>query len=302
MLQQGEEIDMPTVSQCPDKLPDLEAYLSSITTGLFSAERRGKPGDRRASGDPENRRTDLRPRAEEQQSFNAPLPGTRGFFDWVFPSEHSPSPVRTEPVNAVVRDTNSGETQNTELQFGQGLICVWSNTTPSRQVFDEWPKPCHIRNDPKGRGSSNTEVPALTLGDCFDEFSRIEKFERDEAWLCPGPCQTLVPAQTAMHLWRVPEILIIQLKRLDSARNCKVDAFVDFPVTNLDLTDRVGDKDWLQRVSNGSPLVYDLFAVANHSGGLHGGHWTANVRNYLENPSQWYHFNGFLMWRISLIF
>jgi ubiquitin carboxyl-terminal hydrolase 4/11/15 len=30
-----------------------------------------------------------------------------------------------------------------------------------------------------------------------------------------------------------------------------------------------------------SPLIYDLFAVSNHSGGVGGGHYTAFGKNYL---------------------
>jgi ubiquitin carboxyl-terminal hydrolase 4/11 len=73
-------------------------------------------------------------------------------------------------------------------------------------------------------------------------------------------------------------------------RNRKVDTFVDYPVKDLDLTDRIGDKEWLNEVSEGQRLMYDLFAVAKHSGGLYGGHYTADVCNYLDG--HWYDFNG----------
>jgi len=283
VLQQGDEIDMPTIFQSPDKLPDLKTYLSPITTDLSSAETQS---GRRVSGD----------HGTDQADFNPP--GTR---DGGLSREHSPSPVIAETVNAVVSHTNRGRTQNPELKFGEGLICVWSNTTTSKQVFDEWPKPYDVRCNQNNRGSSKTEIRVLELGDCFEEFSRGEKFEGDEIWFCPE-CKTFVSTMTTMHLWRVPDILIIQLKRLHPEQNWKVDTFVDFPVTNLDLTDRVRDKSWLQNVSSGSRLVYDLFAVANHSGGLYGGHWTADVQNYLEDPPRWYHFNGFLIYRISFDF
>jgi ubiquitin carboxyl-terminal hydrolase 4/11/15 len=37
------------------------------------------------------------------------------------------------------------------------------------------------------------------------------------------------------------------------------------------------------------PVLYDLYAVSNHYGGLHGGHYTAyGYNNFLE---KWYEFN-----------
>ena len=35
--------------------------------------------------------------------------------------------------------------------------------------------------------------------------------------------------------------------------------------------------------------IFDLFAVANHSGGLHGGHYYAYCKNF--NDGEWYEFN-----------
>lgn len=36
-------------------------------------------------------------------------------------------------------------------------------------------------------------------------------------------------------------------------------------------------------------MIYDLFAVSNHYGGLGGGHYTATCKNYKN--SLWYDFN-----------
>ena len=41
--------------------------------------------------------------------------------------------------------------------------------------------------------------------------------------------------------------------------------------------------------NNNDELIYDLFAVANHSGGLQGGHYYAYCKNYLDN--NWYKFD-----------
>lgn len=57
---------------------------------------------------------------------------------------------------------------------------------------------------------------------------------------------------------------------------------VDFPLEGLDLTPYILDK----RKVDQCPPVYDLYAVSNHSGSLHGGHYTAHVLNPFDK--KWY--------------
>ena len=61
----------------------------------------------------------------------------------------------------------------------------------------------------------------------------------------------------------------------------KIDALVDFPTSGLDLTDIVIGKDHANSYTlpgsiaaeeDDSSLIYDLYAVSNHFGGLGGGH------------------------------
>lgn len=65
----------------------------------------------------------------------------------------------------------------------------------------------------------------------------------------------------------MPSILVVHLKRFNSSRD-KNRVFVDFPLENLDLSSRVEGKQSV-------PPIYDLFAIANHTGGMNGGHYTA---------------------------
>ena len=56
---------------------------------------------------------------------------------------------------------------------------------------------------------------------------------------------------------------------------------VTFPLENLDLSKYViGYKK--------ESFVYDLYGVCNHSGNVHGGHYTSYVKNA---NGKWYHFN-----------
>ncbi|KAJ4294107.1 hypothetical protein N0V90_007797 [Kalmusia sp. IMI 367209] len=123
----------------------------------------------------------------------------------------------------------------------------------------------------------------LTLEECFAETSKSEVLSEDNAWYC-NRCKELRRASKTLEIWTAPDILVVHLKRFSSHRvfRDKVDALVDFPIEGLDLSERVG-------LSEGKELVYDLFAVDNHYGGLGGGHYTAYAKNFFDQ--QWYEYN-----------
>lgn len=114
--------------------------------------------------------------------------------------------------------------------------------------------------------------------DCFDLYTKVEpletKIEVDET------TKKRESAARQIIFWSFPDVLIVTLKRFADF-NLKNQAFVDFPLENLDLTKYVVgyDKD---------SYKYDLYGICNHSGGLTGGHYTACVKNQNGN---WYHFN-----------
>ncbi|KAJ2595068.1 hypothetical protein GGF39_003969 [Coemansia sp. RSA 1721] len=122
-----------------------------------------------------------------------------------------------------------------------------------------------------------------TLQECLSEFTRPEQLGAEDPWYC-SKCQEHQQATKKFDLWQVPDVLVVHLKRFHHSRawRDKIDALVDFPLTGLDLTDVVASKPDKQ-------LVYDLFAVCNHYGGLGGGHYTA----YAQSPEdgEWYDFN-----------
>jgi ubiquitin carboxyl-terminal hydrolase 4/11 len=66
----------------------------------------------------------------------------------------------------------------------------------------------------------------------------------------------------------------------------KVGDLVDFPVSGLDIRKFVQD----EKIRNSEqPVLYDLYAVSNHYGSLHGGHYTAYGFN--SHSGRWYNFN-----------
>ncbi|ODQ65431.1 peptidase C19, ubiquitin carboxyl-terminal hydrolase 2, partial [Nadsonia fulvescens var. elongata DSM 6958] len=131
------------------------------------------------------------------------------------------------------------------------------------------------------------------LNDCLDLFAKPEVLGENDTWYC-SKCKDFRQAEKTIELWDVPDILTIHLKRFASNRSFrdKIDAVVKFPIEGLDLTDRVGSAKYRKELGENPEevsLVYDLFAVDNHYGGLGGGHYTAYAKNFKDG--KWYYFD-----------
>ena len=143
----------------------------------------------------------------------------------------------------------------------------------------------------------------ITLQDCLEEFTKEEKLGEDDLWYCPR-CKKHQQATKRFDLWKLPEILVVHLKRFSNSRMLrdKIDTFVDFPIEGLDLEAMVGEREVAKRLQSqgfdisslglgdlDEPLVYDLYAVDEHLGGLGGGHYRAYAFNHITK--KWYHFD-----------
>ncbi|KAG1050782.1 hypothetical protein G6F43_006967 [Rhizopus delemar] len=159
------------------------------------------------------------------------------------------------------------------IQSGQGMILQWAmdrafdifgsipkkNSSQRAVNTDLWRKFSVL---PATRSKQET----LTLEDCLKEFIKEEQLSKDDLWYCPR-CKVQQRATKKFDIWRLPEIMVIHLKRFSQVRiwGNKVNIYVDFPISELDMTDYVlGSTDL--------SLIYDLYAVDNHYGGLGGGH------------------------------
>ncbi|VDK43160.1 unnamed protein product [Anisakis simplex] len=122
---------------------------------------------------------------------------------------------------------------------------------------------------------------SITVTECIDLFTREELLSTNNLWYCPH-CKEHQRATKKLDLWRLPPILIVHMKRFTCSgwTREKIDIPIKFPLTGLDLTDRVVDKRF-------GKFVYDLIAVSNHSGGLGGGHYTTIALN----NNNWYSYN-----------
>ncbi|KAF7667387.1 hypothetical protein LDENG_00064440, partial [Lucifuga dentata] len=154
---------------------------------------------------------------------------------------------------------------------------------------------------------------SCTLDECFQLYTKEEQLAPDDAWKCPH-CKQLQQGMVKMSLWTLPDILILHLKRFRQVgeRRNKLTTFVHFPLAGLDMTPHVVNRShgthqppvqpqshhhqqqpgWKHsRRPDMSPpdFLYDLYAVCNHHGGMHGGHYTAFCRNSVDG--QWYSYD-----------
>ena len=216
--------------------------------------------------------------------------------------QHAPSPAGeilpsyTELYPSVTTSVDNDVDDLHTLKFGDALICEWSDGA-YQHVFNSSTTQVHWRSfstwiDPKPPPPSPTPKKLnLDLEDCLDEFAKEEELGQDDLWYCPR-CKEHRQAKKTLELWRVPDILVVHLKRFSANRGFrdKLDNLIEFPLTDLDLSDRVGDKKWIEEEGGGEKLIYDLFAVDNHFGGLGGGHYTAHALNFVDG--KWYYFDG----------
>lgn len=123
-------------------------------------------------------------------------------------------------------------------------------------------------------------VIANNIYDCFDNFTKSELLEGENAWFNEktGMKEDITKK---MSFWNFPTILVISLKRFTPDGQYKINKQIDFPLENLNLSKYVEGY-------NPSSYVYDLYGVCNHYGGVLGGHYTAFVKNA---QNTWIHFN-----------
>ncbi|XP_076019456.1 ubiquitin carboxyl-terminal hydrolase 19 isoform X2 [Genypterus blacodes] len=163
------------------------------------------------------------------------------------------------------------------------LELVWKNNERLKEYVLVSSKELEYEEDP-GSLSETARAGHFTLEQCLNLFTKPEVLAPEEAWYCPK-CQQHREASKQLLLWRLPNVLIIQLKRF-SFRSFiwrdKINDMVDFPARNLDLSKFcIGQKDEMQH-----PPIYDLYAVINHYGGMIGGHYTAYARLPSDKNSQ----------------
>lgn len=233
----------------------------------------------------------------------APKKKTTG-WKWSRPS--TPEPTTPGPKRPLINseDTLLCEWDSNMLDFFFGITSKGFKKDEN-SLWEQWETYEHPEYVAAKQARKASKDRGITLEDCLDEFTKEEKLGEDDLWYCPR-CKKHQQATKKFELWKVPDILVVHLKRFSNSRllRDKIDSFVDFPIEALDLTSRVEErlvaKKWVEEgnsleelgASNGisdEPLVYDLFAVDEHLGGLGGGHYRAYAHNFEDKT--WYHFD-----------
>ncbi|XP_061362460.1 ubiquitin carboxyl-terminal hydrolase 8-like isoform X2 [Gastrolobium bilobum] len=124
---------------------------------------------------------------------------------------------------------------------------------------------------------------SVSIYKCLEAFLKEEPLGPEDMWYCPT-CKKPRQATKKLDLWRLPEILVVHLKRFSYNRffKNKLETFVDFPINDLDFATYVTHR------KSQSSKRYVLYAISCHYGGLGGGHYTAFVH---YGHDKWYEFD-----------
>ncbi len=126
---------------------------------------------------------------------------------------------------------------------------------------------------------------ATNIYDCLKEFTKEEKVDEHNMIKC-DLCGRLNKSTKQTKLWKLPKILIIQLKRFRVNNygiiNQKINTMIDYPINNLTIDLEINNYN------------YNLFAVNNHYNigpfnSINFGHYTSHVINRFDN--KWYTFD-----------
>ncbi|GAA96769.1 hypothetical protein E5Q_03440 [Mixia osmundae IAM 14324] len=180
-----------------------------------------------------------------------------------------------------------------DAYFGDAPTPNLSETAQLNALFTVYQEP------ESGDADSKT---GLTIDKCLKDFTRAEQLTEDNAWYC-SRCKKHQQAEKKIDLWKTPDVLVIHLKRFSNVRYSrdKITDFVDFPIEGLDLEQHVLGRKTAERLraekgadyaideALDEPLLYDLFAVDNHYGGMGGGHYTAYAQNVEDG--KWYNYD-----------
>ncbi|EGZ09458.1 hypothetical protein PHYSODRAFT_318199 [Phytophthora sojae] len=148
----------------------------------------------------------------------------------------------------------------------------------------------------RGKSSGSRAHEGISLDDCFRNFVKPETLDQSNLWYC-STCKEHRQARKTMEMWRLPDVLVLSLKRFEYRNEIlrdKLDVYVDFPLEGLDMSPYC-----LEKSSEKDHLSYDLFAVSNHYGSMGFGHYTAFAKSWKDGDGEmfpgWYSFDDSLV-------
>lgn len=179
-------------------------------------------------------------------------------------------------------------------ELGDGQVFVSVAWTPELLDVPASPRPDFERvvsHETVRQKGGRAGQGGITLDDCFRNFTKPETLDQANLWYC-SKCKEHRQARKTMEIWKLPDVLILSLKRFEYRNEIlrdKLDAFVDFPLTDLDMAPYC-----LEKADDGH-LEYDLYAVSNHYGSMGFGHYTAFAKSWRDGNGEkfpgWYSFD-----------
>eukprot|EP01012_Entosiphon_sulcatum_P055458 TRINITY_DN7742_c0_g1_i1.p1 TRINITY_DN7742_c0_g1~~TRINITY_DN7742_c0_g1_i1.p1 ORF type:complete len:443 (+),score=35.98 TRINITY_DN7742_c0_g1_i1:24-1331(+) len=123
-----------------------------------------------------------------------------------------------------------------------------------------------------------------SLRDCLELFTQAERLQGEESPKCEK-CNNRRPATKKLSIFRTPPVLVLHLKRFsESGRKISTEVICPPPNAYLHLSEFIDRSSPFHDAS-----TYSLFAVINHYGSMHGGHYTAVCKHPMNKT--WYEFN-----------
>ncbi len=155
---------------------------------------------------------------------------------------------------------------------------------------------CDKEESPEKGGlwSSGKKKKAAPSGEnlysCLEMFRTPEILGKDNEWYC-GTCKEHVQASKIIEIYKVPPVLVFCIQRFKQNNiyfKEKNEENVNFPIDDLDMTPFVLSESQIAAAPD-KRLLYDLYAVSNHSGTLSFGHYTAMAKDAVGG--KWHDYN-----------
>nr|XP_046270476.1 ubiquitin carboxyl-terminal hydrolase 43-like isoform X2 [Scatophagus argus] len=228
--------------------------------------------------------------------FNVRVVGGSAFYSYLSPQDGRP--LYHPAVDRALKLCGSGGPPHVKL------IIEWEHRIKDCLFGNIQEEVVKDADSVRNQQQQHVQQYSCTLDECFQLYTKEEQLAPDDAWKCPH-CKQLQQGMVKMSLWTLPDILILHLKRFRQVgeRRNKLTTFVHFPLAGLDMAPHMVNRNhgthppplqpgW--KASRRPDLVppdflYDLYAVCNHHGGMHGGHYTAFCRNSVDG--QWYSYD-----------
>ncbi|KAM3598553.1 uncharacterized protein V6R79_019508 [Siganus canaliculatus] len=216
--------------------------------------------------------------------FNIRVVGGSAFYSYLSPQDGRP--LYHPAVDRALKLCGSGGPPHVKL------IIEWEHRVKDCLFGNIREEVVKDADSVRNQQQQHIQQYSCTLDECFQLYTKEEQLAPDDAWKCPH-CRQLQQGMVKMSLWTLPDILILHLKRFRQVgeRRNKLTTFVHFPLSGLDMAPHMVHRNHGARRPDLAPpdFLYDLYAVCNHHGGMHGGHYTAFCRNSVDG--QWYSYD-----------